>query len=596
MFGRNREKKEKPKFSKETFFEGLKVFEFIKPYRWYFIGGMILLTFSSLLFMVFPFLFGQLVDAATGEAMFGMSINDVGILLLIFLPLQGIIGYFRAILFAHVSEKGTADIRKALYKRLVSFPISFFEENKTGSLISRVTADVDSLYNLFSVTLAEFIRQIITLIVGILFIAITMPRLSLVMLLTLPVVIVFAVIFGRYLRKISKVRQKKLADSNGMLSETAQSIQVVKSFANEWFEINRYYSFIQEVVKMGLKLAHARGLFAGFIITAFMGAIFFIIWQGVLMLEAGTITHGDLVSFVAYTAVLGGSMGSIASFVSQLFTAFGATERVREILNTEAELELGEESPIAPLDIHGDINLEFVQFRYPTRTDVPVLEGVDMEIKSGQKVALVGPSGAGKSTIIQLLLQFYPIQQGDIKVDGKSIYDYDLRQLRNKMALVPQDVILFGGTIKENILYGREEATNEEVIEAAKKSNSWEFIENFPEGLETIVGERGVKLSGGQRQRIAIARAILKDPAILLLDEATSALDAESEKIVQEALENLMEGRTSIIIAHRLSTIKDVDCIFVLEDGKIVERGRHDELLGLEDGAYFKQAQLAGLN
>ncbi|MEM8889754.1 MAG: ABC transporter transmembrane domain-containing protein, partial [Bacteroidota bacterium] len=336
MFGRNREKKEKPKFSKETFFEGLKVFEFIKPYRWYFIGGMILLTFSSLLFMVFPFLFGQLVDAATGKAMFGMSINDVGILLLIFLPMQGFIGYFRAILFAHVSEKGTADIRKALYKRLVSFPISFFEENKTGSLISRVTADVDSLYNLFSVTLAEFIRQIITLIVGILFIAITMPRLSLVMLLTLPVVIIFAVIFGRYLRKISKVRQKKLADSNGMLSETAQSIQVVKSFANEWFEINRYYSFIQEVVKMGLKLAHARGLFAGFIITAFMGAIFFIIWQGVLMLEAGTITHGDLVSFVAYTAVLGGSMGSIASFVSQLFTAFGATERVREILNTEA--------------------------------------------------------------------------------------------------------------------------------------------------------------------------------------------------------------------------------------------------------------------
>ncbi|MEM8891709.1 MAG: ATP-binding cassette domain-containing protein, partial [Bacteroidota bacterium] len=302
------------------------------------------------------------------------------------------------------------------------------------------------------------------------------------------------------------------------------------------------------------------------------------------------------VSFVAYTAVLGGSMGSIASFVSQLFTAFGATERVREILNTEAELELGEEAPIAPLDIHGDISLDFVQFRYPTRTDVPVLEGVDMEIKSGQKVALVGPSGAGKSTIIQLLLQFYPIQQGDIKVDGKSIYDYDLRQLRNKMALVPQDVILFGGTIKENILYGREEATDEEVIEAAKKSNSWEFIENFPEGLETIVGERGVKLSGGQRQRIAIARAILKDPAILLLDEATSALDAESEKIVQEALENLMEGRTSIIIAHRLSTIKDVDCIFVLEDGKIVERGRHDELLGLQDGAYFKQAQLAGLH
>ena len=233
-----------------------------------------------------------------------------------------------------------------------------------------------------------------------------------------------------------------------------------------------------------------------------------------------------------------------------------------------------------------------VHFRYPTRLDRPVLSGIDMDIRSGQKVALVGPSGAGKSTIIQLLLQFYKIEQGEISVDGKSIYDFDLRDLRNCMSLVPQEVFLFGGTIRENILYGKEDATEEEVIEAARQSNSWEFIKTFPEGLETIVGERGVKLSGGQRQRIAIARAILKNPAILLLDEATSSLDAESEKLVQEALDQLMKGRTSIIIAHRLATVREVDCIFVLDEGRIVEQGTHDVLSAKENGLYSSLAKL----
>lgn len=600
MFGRKKgeadKKKDKPKYSKDTFLEGLKVFEFVRPYRWQFTLGMFLLVISSLLFLVFPYLIGQLIDAAAGKAKFGLNISDIGLILIVILPIQGVVGYFRVILFAYVSEKGTADIRKQLYKRLVSLPITFFEESQTGALISRTTSDVDSLYNLFSITLAEFIRQIITLIVGIGFIAYAMPRLSLVMLLTLPVVIVGAVFFGRYVRKFSKKKQEKLADSNAMLSETAHSIQIVKAFANEWFEINRYYATIKEVVSMGLKYAGARALFSSFIVIVFMGAIFFIIWRAVLMLQAGTISNGDLVAFVTYTGIIGGAMGSLSSFVTQLFGAFGATERVREILKTPYEVELGENKPVEPLKVEGFIQFEDVHFHYPTRTDIPVLKGIDLEIESGQKIALVGPSGVGKSTIIQLLLQFYPIQSGDIKVDGQSIYDLDLRQLRNKMALVPQDIILFGGTIRENMLYGKETATEEEVIEAAKRSNSWEFIEGFPEGLETVVGERGVKLSGGQRQRIAIARAILKDPAILLLDEATSALDAESEKVVQDALEKLMEGRTSIIIAHRLSTIKDVDCIFVLEEGKIVEHGQHQDLLSRPEGAYSKQAQISGLN
>lgn len=310
------------------------------------------------------------------------------------------------------------------------------------------------------------------------------------------------------------------------------------------------------------------------------------------MVQEGAMTSGNLISFVSYTFVIAGSIGSLGSFIGDLLGSVGATERVREILNTPNELELGDNESLTPHSIQGSVSFENVAFHYPTRTDVPVLQGLSFHIQPGEKIALVGSSGAGKSTIIQLLLRFYDIQSGDIKVDGQSIFGQELRTYRQNLALVPQEVILFGGTIRENILYGREDATEEEVISAAKQSNSWEFITKFPEGLDTIVGERGVKLSGGQRQRIAIARAILKDPAILLLDEATSSLDAESEKVVQEALDKLMEGRTSIIIAHRLSTIREVDCIYVLEKGVIKEKGTHTELSLLEDGIYKGLANL----
>jgi len=356
--------------------------------------------------------------------------------------------------------------------------------------------------------------------------------------------------------------------------------------------MRRYSSSIDKVVKIAMKYAHSRALFTVFIVTTMFGALMFIIWQAATMVAAGTLTAGKLVSFVAYPFIIGGAIGSLGNFFPELLGAIGATERVREILNTPGEIDLSDKKTVNKLNIQGDINFEKVEFLYPTRPDRPILTGIDLAIPAGKKVALVGPSGAGKSTIIQLLLQFYNIQGGDIKVDGKSIYDYDLRDLRNCMSLVPQEVILFGGTIRENILYGKEDATDEEVIAAAKKSNSWEFIRTFPETLDTIVGERGVKLSGGQRQRIAIARAILKNPAILLLDEATSSLDAESEKLVQEALDKLMEGRTSIIIAHRLATIREVDTIFVLDQGQIVEKGSHEELAEIENGLYSSLAKL----
>jgi ABC-type multidrug transport system fused ATPase/permease subunit len=320
--------------------------------------------------------------------------------------------------------------------------------------------------------------------------------------------------------------------------------------------------------------------------------LFFIIWQAARMVEQGEMLKGDLLDFAVFTGIIGTAIASLGNFYTEIVSAVGATERILDILDQPSEIEIpAVAAPIAPR-FKGEISYQDVRFSYPSRKDMPVLKGISFDIAAGQKIALVGVSGGGKSTIVQLLLQFYTTDSGKILVDGQSIYDYDLTLYRQNIAIVPQEVMLFGGTIRENIAYGRPGATDEEIIDAARQANAWDFISSFPEGLDTIVGERGVKLSGGQRQRVAIARAILKDPSILLLDEATSSLDAESEKVVQEALNKLMVGRTSIIIAHRLATIRDVDCIYVLENGVIIEKGTHDELSAIEDGAYNSLAKL----
>ncbi len=594
MATRRQQSEDQPKvrLTRENLREAAAIFRYIRPYRGAFFFGLVLLFLSTLTFLIFPYLSGLMVDIAQGEAEMDLSLKDVGWVLALVLVAQGVISYLRIYLFAIVSEKGIADVRRALYEKLVGLPMTYFEHTRVGELVSRLTADVEKLYNAFSITLAEFLRQVIILVAGILFLAIRAPQLSLIMLATFPVVIVGAMLFGRFIRRLSKERQEELAEANNILNETMQAIQAVKSFTNELFESIRYGRRITGVVRIALGYARWRALFSVFIVTFLFGALFFIIWQGAYMVQTGAMTVGLLIEFVAYTAIIGGSIAGLGNFYTELLGAIGATERIREILKEDSEIDVqgSEDLPAAP--VKGHIEYDDVHFTYPTRPDIPVLKGLSFNVEPGQKVALVGTSGAGKSTIVQLLLKFYQINEGEIRVDGKSVRDYNTTAYRRNIAIVPQEVILFGGSIRENILYGKPGASEEEIIEAARKANAWDFIQTFPEGMDTLVGERGVKLSGGQRQRIAIARAILKDPAILLLDEATSSLDAESEKMVQDALYKLMRGRTSIIIAHRLATIRDVDQIFVIENGRIIEQGTHDELSGREDGAYNTLAKL----
>ena len=581
------------KMNKETFRDAMKIFEFVKPYRVSLILGMILLFVSSMVFMLFPYLIGKMMDIASGLDFRGMDLNDIFWLMFGVLFAQGFVSYFRVLLFARLSEKGIADLRIALYEKLVSLPIVFYEENRVGELMSRLTADVERLYNAFSITIAEFLRQILLLIVGLIFLGWQTPQLAFIMLLTFPVAVILAMFFGKWIRNLSKQRQQSLADTNTILSETMQSISVVKAFSNELFEALRYGKSNDTMVSIALKYANGRAVFATFIVTILFGALIFVIYEGAVLIQTGDMSSGGLVMFTFVTAIIGGSIAGLGNFYTELLGAVGATERIREILAMESEVDPRDPSIDQEFKrFEGNIEYANVNFHYPTRQDIEVMKGISFKIKAGQKVALVGPSGSGKSTIVQLLLRFYKIQSGDIKVDGKSIFDYNISAFRRNFAIVPQEVILFGGTIRENIAYGDPDASDKQIIEAAKQSNSWDFIKTFPEALDTVVGERGIKLSGGQRQRIAIARAILKNPSILLLDEATSALDAESEKVVQDALNNLMEGRTSIIIAHRLATIREVDCIYVIDNGKIIEQGTHEKLSAIKDGAYSGLAKL----
>jgi ATP-binding cassette, subfamily B, bacterial len=583
------EEHEKRKLNKESLSKLGGIFRFILPYKANFFVGMLFLLLSSLTLLTFPFIAGKLIDTASGETWLVNDINSIALILLGILLVQSIFSFFRVWLFAKVSERSMRDIRIALYNQLVQLPMTFFDKRRTGELISRITADVSMLQDTFSVTLAELFRQIITLIAGVVFLMVTTPKLTLFMLATFPILIIIAMIFGKFIRKLSKQTQDELAAANVIVEETLHSIITVKSFVGEEYESNRYRKGLNKVVEVALKAAGFRGAFISFIIFALFGGIVAVMWYGATLVASGDMSIGDLVSFVLYTTFIGGSIAGLGDIYGQIQKAIGSSERVLEILLEAPEVST---TDFQLVRVKGNINFKKVRFTYPTRPEVEVLKNINLSIPEGDKVALVGHSGAGKSTIIQLLLRFYPVQDGEVEIDGKSIQDWNLKQLRSNIGIVPQEVLLFGGSIRENIAYAKPDATEEEIINAAKKANAWQFIRKFPEGMDTKVGERGVKLSGGQRQRVAIARAILKDPAILILDEATSSLDSESEALVQEALDKLMKNRTTIIIAHRLSTIRKVDRIYVLKDGEIVEKGSHEELSLQENGFYANLVRL----
>ncbi len=585
----NGEESPRKRISREEFKEAIKIFKFVKPYRWYLVGAFFMLVLSSLLTMVFPYLAGVLADIATGNERFGLDLNAVGKILILIIIIQGFVSFSQVWFNAVVSEKSMADLRMALYAKMVSLPISFYEENRVGELMSRISSDVAQLQSVFSSTLLNFFRQVFILIIGVSLLLIITPDLSFIMLATFPIVVVGALFFGRYLRKLSKNRQKELANTNVIVEESLQNIKSVKSYTNEAFESGRYNKNILSLVGISLNLARVRGGFSTFIVVLIFGGLFFVLWMGANYVADGKMSIGDLVTFIAYTGFIGGAIAGLGSFYAEIISAIGGTERIREILKLDSELDIHSEKT---MDIIGDINYTDVYFSYPTRKDFPILKGISFSVAAGSKTALVGQSGSGKSTIVQLLMRFYELDAGQITVDGQSITMADFVAFRKNIAIVPQEILLFGGTLMENIKYGKPEATEEEVYAAARKANCYDFISKFPDQFETTVGERGVKLSGGQKQRVAIARAILKDPKILILDEATSALDTESERLVQEALENLMENRTSIIIAHRLSTIKNVDNIIVIDEGKIVEEGNHEVLIDKENGVYAGLARL----
>ena len=584
---------EQRKLSGERLRRSLKVFQYILPYKWPFIWGMFFLIVGSGLFLVIMKLPGEILNIISGESKYGLSTNMAFFVVIALLAVQSVFSYLRVQLFAVVSEKSMAALRRDLYQKLVTLGIPFLEERRVGELTSRITSDVTQVQGVVSLTIAEFIRQIIVFLGGVFIIVFTMPKLALIMLATVPIVVISAMFFGRYIRKLMRARQDQLAETNVVVEETMQSIQTVKAYTNEDFEVKRYGASLTEMVRISLKAARMRGLFAAFIIFVMFGALFFIIWQAAIMVEKGEMLKGDLLDFAVFTGIIGTAIASLGNFYTEIVSAIGATERILDIMDQPSEVTVQTlTAPEGKQRFSGEISYRDVHFSYPSRPDMPVLKGVSFDIAAGSKIALVGASGGGKSTIMQLLLQFYGLGSGEILVDGQSIYSYELSLYRQNIGIVPQEVLLFGGTIRENIAYGRPGSSDEEIIEAARQANAWDFINSFPEGLDTLVGERGVKLSGGQRQRVAIARAILKDPAILLLDEATSSLDAESEKLVQEALNKLMVGRTSIIIAHRLATVRDVDCIYVLDGGVIIEKGTHDELSAIPDGAYNALAKL----
>jgi len=574
-----------------SFREARRVFAYVSAYRSKLYIGIAAILLSSILQLVFPVVVGYLVDGTlfnlygVGDATpeWFQNLNAVGLVLAGIVLLILVFAYIGFVLISEIGERGLSDLRVATYRNLILLPMGFHAQARTGELASRMLNDLAQIQELWIHDLRQFVRYAALAVGGSVMMFAIAPWLALTILAVTPVVIGVSLWIGRYIRELSSQSQSQLAKSAVVLEETLHGVEVVKAFHNEQHEIERYRQRIDEFLPPAISGARSRGFFFCAILLISLCTAVFMMWYGSKGIENGWISPGEFTSFMFCLAFASSAGGVIAELYGKLQRVIGANSRILEILGEPPE-ELGE-AELFVERVRGEVEFRDVSFRYPSRSEVKVLRGINLRAGAGERIALVGPSGAGKSTLIALLLRFFEPESGQILIDGRASTDFALGALRAQMALVPQEVMLFGGTIRDNIAYGKTDADEAEIEAAAVKANAHGFIDALPEGYATEIGDRGVQLSGGQRQRIALARAIIKDPAILILDEATSSLDSESEKLIQEALDELLNERTSFVIAHRLSTVRKADKIFVIRDGQIVESGTHESLMA-ERGFY----------